>query len=177
MACVALAAALAPLPAAAQQSQSYALTTAEITDGITMGNAGDMDFGRILPTGTNGTIVMTPSAAATCAITGGLIRTGPCKAAAFVGAAFTGADVRVHRPTGDRIDLTGPGAATIRLQDFTFGSTGTTVMQGGNGPNPKFRVDALDGVYLFFVGGTLNVAGNQAVGFYNGTFDIRINFN
>ena len=177
-ACVVVAATvLAPLPAAAQQAQGYALTAAEITDGLTMRNDGDMDFGGIIPTGSGGTIVMTPSVAATCTITGTLVRSGLCKAAAFAGIAFTGADVRVNRPSGDRIDLTGPGAATMRLRDFTFGSTGTTVMQGGNGPNPRFRVDALDSVYLFFVGGTLNVAGNQAPGIYNGTFEIRINFN
>jgi len=177
-ACVVLAAAaLAPLPAAAQQ-QAPVLIGAEILDAATVRNAADMDFGRIIASSSLGTVVMTPSASPTCATTGGIIRTGPCKAAQFTGLALYQADLRVQRPTGDRIDLTGPGGATMRVQDFTFGSTGATVSLTPNGANPhRFRVDAADGAFLFYVGGTLRVGANQAPGIYNGTFEIRITYN
>ena len=97
--------------------------------------------------------------------------------AAFVGFAIANAELRVMRPSGNRIDLTGPGGATMRLDTFTFGSTGTTVSLGQNGANHRFRIDALDGAFRFYVGGTLNVGPAQAVGIYNGTFDIRISYN
>lgn len=169
-------AALAPFQAAAQQ-QANALMSAEIGDPTTMHHDADMDFGMIMPSTTLGTVVMTPSATPTCTTTGGLVRSGPCKAAAFTGLAFFHADLRVQRPSGDRIDLVGPGGATMRLQDFTFGSTGTTVSLGANGANHRFRIDAANGAYTFYVGGTLRVGPGQAPGIYDGTFEIRITYN
>jgi hypothetical protein len=176
-ACAVLAAAaLAPLPAAAQQ-QAHPLMTAEIVDTLSVRNDADMDFGGIIPSGNTGTVVMTPSASPSCATTGGLVHTGACKAAVFVGFAFATADLRVQRPAGNSINLTGPGGATMQLNAFTFGATGTTVSLGQNGANHRFRIDALDGAFLFYVGGTLNVAATQAPGIYNGSFDIRVSYN
>ena len=169
-------AAFAPLPAAAQQVNNARMAV-EIVNPATLHNTADMDFGLIMPSAVNGTVVMTPSATPTCTTTGGLIHTGACKAAVFTGTAFYQADLRVMRPSGDRIDLTGPGGATMRLEDFTFGSTGTTVSLGANGANHRFRVDALDGSFMFHVGGTLRVGAMQAPGIYNGTFEIRITYN
>lgn len=175
-ACALLAAtALAPLPASAQQA--YATMAAEILDPGTLQNNADMDFGDIIPSTTNGTVVMTASASAICTVTGGLVRTGPCKAAEFTGLAFQSVQLRVQRPNGDRIDLAGPGGATMRVENFSFGSTGTTADEGGNGANRFFRVNATDGSYGFHVGGTLRVGAAQAPGIYNGTFEIRINYN
>src|SRR6478735_9040503 len=95
------AAALAPLPVAAQQQRSV-LPTAEILDPSSIRKDADMDFGGIIPTLSGGTVVMIAGASPTCATTGGLIRTGPCKSAAFVGFAIANADLRVMRPSGDR---------------------------------------------------------------------------
>lgn len=169
------AAALAPVPATAQQ-QAYATMAAEILDPATLQNDADMDFGDIIPSGVNGTVVMTASATATCTANNGLVRTGPCRAAEFSGIAFQSARLRVQRPNADRIDLAGPGGATMRLQDFSFGSAGTTVNLGANGANHRFRVDAGDGAFTFHVGGTLRVGATQAPGIYYGTFEIRIDY-
>ena len=169
------AAALAPLPAAAQQA--HPLMAARILNTATVRNDADMDFGGIIPNGNNGTVVMTPSASPSCTTTGGIVHSGACTAAVFVGFAFATADLRVQRPAGNSITLTGPGGATMQLNAFTFGATGTTVSLGQNGANHRFRIDALDGAFLFYVGGTLNVAANQATGIYNGTFDIRVSYN
>ena len=164
------------LPAAAQQ-EAYAVVQSEILDSSTVQNAADLDFGAIMPSGTAGTVVLTPGATATCTTTGGIVRSGTCKAASFTGLAFASADLRVQRPNGNSITLTGPGGATMQVNAFTFGSAGTTLYAGANGANHHFQVNALDGTYLFFVGGRLNVAANQAPGIYNGTFQIRITYN
>jgi hypothetical protein len=167
----------ASAPAAAQQAN--ALTRTQIHPTATLQNDADMDFGDIIPSAGGGTVVMTPSAAATCSTTGGLVRSGPCKAAEFTGTAFTGASLRVRRPNGNSITLTGPAGATMTVTTFTFGSTAPTVYQGnpGNSPNHRFRVDAGDGSYTFYVGGTLNVGGNQFPGIYNGAFEIDVSYN
>ena len=169
-------AALAPLPAAAQQ-QAYALIGAEIVDSTTMHPDADMDFGLIMPSASIGTVVMTPSASPTCTVTGSIVRSGACKAAEFSGVSFPAVEMRVMRPSGDKIDLTGPGGAKMRLDDFTFGSTGATVYLGASGANHRFRIDAPDGAYTFHVGGTLRVGAAQAPGVYSGTFEIRIIYN
>lgn len=175
-------AALAAVPAlvpttAAAQAVATSQTRLEILDPVTAGIAGDMYFGEITPTGTNGTVVMTPSASATCTTTGGLIRAGVCQAAQFTGTAAYQQEIRVRRPNGDRIDLTGPGGATMRLDSFVFMATAPTVFISANGANTRFRIDDPDGEYVFYAGATLHVAGNQAPGTYTGTFEINITFN
>jgi len=169
-------AALAPLPAAAQR-QDFALMRSEIVNAATLIVNADMDFGDIMPNATGGLVVMTPTAAAVCTTTGGLVRTGVCKSAEFTGIAFLNADLRVQRPSGNRIDLTGPGGVTMRLDTFTFGSTGPTAYLGNSGANHRFIVNAANGSFQFYVGGTLHVNPNQAPGRYNGTFQIRVDYN
>jgi len=174
--CALLAAALTPLPAAAQQ-QGQARMRTQIAGPATFSNDADMDFGRIMPSTSSGTVVMTPSASPTCTTTGGLVRTGSCSAAAFIGIVLPNADLSIERPPGDRIDLIGPGGATMQLDTFTFGSTAPTLDLGPNGIGHRFQVAAFDGAFLFFVGATLNVAGGQAPGVYNGMFEIRLTYN
>src|SRR5690606_10993424 len=138
-------------------------------------NDGDLDFGDIVPSAGGGTVVMTSSATPTCTVTGGLVRSGTCKAAEFTGTAFAGAQLRVRRPNPNSITLTGPAGATMTVTAFTLGSPPPTVYAGpppGNNPNHRFDVTAADGTYTFYVAGTLNVGGNQLPGVYNGTFQI-----
>lgn len=175
MVCAGLAAALSAPTGA--QVVDHAFTRSEVLDTISLQNDADMDFGDIIPSNANGTVVMTPSATPTCTATNGIVRTGPCKAAMFTGTAFPLADLRVMRPSGNRIDLTGPGGRTMRVNAFTFASTGPTTYLGNTGANHRFRVGATDGAYTFYVGGTLNVAANQQPGIYNGTFEIRLTYN
>ena len=171
-----VAAVLAPLPAAGQATETSPARVA-VLDPVTIGPGADMDFGQIMTAGTNGTVVMTPVASPTCHTTGGLVRTGTCRSAMFEGDAYFLAELRVQRPNADRIDLVGPGGATMRLDTFTFGSTFPTQYLGAAGANHRFRIWSLFGDYRFHVGGTLRVAGNQMPGTYNGTFAIQINYN
>ena len=176
LAALAAMSALAPFPAAAQ-AVATSQARLEILDPVTAGIAGDMYFGDITPAGINGTVVMAPGASATCTTTGGLIRTGICQAAKFTGTAAYQSVLRVRRPIGDRIDLTGPGGATMRLDDFVFAATAPTVFLSALGANTRFRIDDPTGEYTFYAGATLHVAGNQAPGTYTGTFEINVAYN
>jgi hypothetical protein len=166
------AAGLAPLPAAAQQQASATMRT-EIVDILTLRNGGDMDFGDILPHGA-GTVVIPASATPTCTTTGALVRSGLCRSPVFTGTSVYMGNLRVMRPSGNHITLTGPGGATMAVDAFTFNSNAPTVFLGTTGANSRFRVEATDGTFTFYVGGTLHVATNQAPGIYNGSFTIRM---
>jgi hypothetical protein len=177
-ACALLAAAVCvPLPAAAQSDN--AVMRSQVRAAASLSNDGDLDFGDIIPSAGGGTVVMTASATPTCTVTGGLVRSGTCRAAEFSGTAYAGAVLRVQRPNANSITLAGPAGATMTVTTFTLGSTAPTVYLGalGNSPNHRFRVDAADGSYTFYVAGTLNVGANQFPGIYNGTFEININYN
>ena len=168
-----------PHPAMAQDS-SVAVTNAEILSPIAMGNEADMDFGDITPSvSTGGTVVMSPSASATCTPSAGLLRVGTCRAAEFRGDAYWLFLLRITRPAGDQITLVGPGGATMLLDTFTFGQgSGLTTFANGNGPpdQQRYRVISFNGEFTFYIGGTLHVAANQQPGVYNGTFEITMNY-
>ncbi len=172
-AALAAAAILAPLPAAAQQQQAFATMHTEIVDILTLRNGGEMDFGDILPN-TGGTVVIPASATPTCTTTGALIRSGWCRSPIFTGTSIYMGNLRVMRPSGNSITLTGPGGATMTVDSFTFNSNAPTVFLGTTGANSRFRAEATDGTFAFYVGATLHVAANQAPGVYNGTFTVRM---
>src|SRR5690606_9019260 len=163
--------ALVPVPAAAQQD--HALMRSEILDTTTIQNEADMDFGDIAPGSADGSGALTPSATATCSTNAGIVHTGNCRAAQFSGNAYFLFLLRIDRPAGNQITLTGPGGATMLLDTFTFGmGSGLTTFANGNGPphQQRYRVASLTGDFTFYVGGTLHVARNQRPGIYNGTF-------
>ena len=179
MLCALLAlAAFAPLPAAAQQGQSYAIVQAEIRDSALVVNNADMYFGVITPGTTNGTVTMTAddtsTAAATCTVTSGITRIGPCRAARFEGSLPFIYNLQITKPAGNQITLVGPTGATMRVRDFTF-VKGTPWMLGGSATNPNYTV--IFGNFIVFVGATLEVARNQRAGVYNGSFTLSFNYN
>lgn len=177
MTCALLAAAaLAPLPALAQQSQVIADSRGEILPTAAVIKDTDMDFGLIVPGTANGTVVMDPGTApndASCTTNNGIIRTGTCRAARFDGTIPFIFNLQITKPAGNQIMLTGPAGATMRLHDFTFGK-GSGLMLGGSATNPQYLV--IGGAFTVFVGGTLDVARTQRPGVYNGTFAITINY-
>ncbi len=169
--------AFAPLPAAAQKAQSYALTQAEVLDSMQVNNNADMDFGRIMPGTANGTVVMTPngsSTAATCTTNNGIVRTGTCRAARFNGSLPFIYNLQITKPAGNQTILTGPAGATMRIHDFTF-AKGSALMLGGSLTDPQYFV--IGGNFEVFVGGTLDVARTQRAGIYNGSFTLTFNYN
>ena len=175
-----LAAAFAPLPAAAQQGQSYAVVRADIMDAMTVVNNADMYFGVITPGTANGTVVMTPddqSNAASCAVNNGIIRTGPCRAARFEGDIPFIHNLTITKPAGDQIMLTGPAGATMRVRAFRIAAGSGWMFGTDLATTPTVTYFVFGGSFVIYVGGTLDVARNQRAGVYNGSFTLTFNYN
>ncbi len=160
-------------PASAQDSHQGEATAALI-EPLTLTKLADLDFGYIVPA-TGGTIILSPTVAPSCATTGTLIQTGPCQPAAFAGLGAQGQQVRVRRPAGRTITLTGPGD-TMEVTDITInGNPGLTPVRST--PSwERYLIASADGSFTFRVGGTLTVNPDQAPGVYTGSFDIRIDY-
>ena len=168
----------AGVPAEANE-RATARMGATVLEPISIVNDGDLDFGKIAYTTTGGTVVLSPTATATCTTTGGLVHTGNCHAAKFEGnAGFLHLRLTARMQSGNSITLTGPAGATMRVDNFTFGPGPGLSDAGQSGPNHRFNVSFFNfGSYSFYVGGTLKVAANQAPGLYTGSFDVRISYN
>jgi hypothetical protein len=137
----------------------------------------DMDFGKIIQPTAPGTVVLTPTVTPTCTVTGGLIRTSTCQAAQFWGLGSVDRIVNINRPNSP---LTiSNGAQTMNITNITI-DTGTdlTYVSGnlsGNGV-VRYKIAAPGGLFGFRLGGTLNVAANQAPGLYTATFQVSIQY-
>ena len=182
VACAVLAAvALIPAQAFAQQVSGDTATARTQVAVLTPGSVAkvsDMDFGAIAQANNAGTVVLTPQSAATCTVTGALIRTGACKAAAFSIYGKKNKRVFVRENNGGQITLNGPAGATMQLTNMTVGVVGMSAKQGATGWDfGSWRVDNNNGIAESYVGGTLNIAAAQTPGVYNGTLLIQVQFN
>jgi len=170
---------LLPAHASAQETDTgTALTQVAIQDPGSVLKVADMDFGQIAQSNNPGTIVLTPQNAATCNVTGGLIRSGICRAARFSIRGRRNNRVRIREINGGQVTLNGPGGATMSMTNITFATTNMTSVNGANGWNfGNWRIDANSGITEFWLGGTLNVGAAQTPGVYNGAVVIQIQFN
>ena len=140
----------------------------------------DLEFGRILPSPTAGTVVVNPTTNS-CTKTGGVLLFGGCKPALFGGMAARNSTVRVRAPS--IVNLTGPGAP-MNLSNITWHfQPDLTRVGGGNGNgvghaygNQRYRIVSPTGLFTFRVGGTLGVNANQAPGTYVGSVTIELDF-
>jgi hypothetical protein len=138
----------------------------------------DMNFGKIAQSNNPGTVVLTPQAIATCNVTGGLIRSGACRAARFSLLGKRNNRFRIRQNSGGQVTLNGPGGATMSLTNITFGAAGMTSVNGANGWNlGNYRLDLNSGIGEFYLGGTLNVKAAQAPGVYTGVIVIDVQLN
>ena len=163
-------------PAVAQTTAS-ADSQAVIHEPISVYAVQDMDFGQIVTDGSPGTVTIVPNATQTCNVTGTLVRTGPCRAAIFSGYASWLSTLRVQRMPGNQIVLTGPGGATMTVDNLTYTSDSAMIPWGSSPTYVQYLVIAGDGMYLFRVGGRLNVGVNQQPGVYTGTITVQLNYN
>ncbi|HEY7806190.1 MAG TPA: DUF4402 domain-containing protein [Croceibacterium sp.] len=171
------AAALLPQQASAQSRTAIAKESAIVLTAGSIVKLTDLTFGNIIPSGGGGTVVLTPSASATCTTPATLVHSGACTAATFAIRGKRNQRVRI-RDGAAAITLTGPGGATMTVDTFTDAVTGMTASNGGNGWNfGNWLITDPSGNAGFWVGGTLHVAANQAPGVYNGTLLIQIQFN
>lgn len=131
----------------------------------------DLDFGTVIRGTTAGTVVVAPDGVRTQ--TGGvtLANGGGHKAASFAGQGTFNQRVDISLGS-NTIFLTGPGAP-MRVRDFVIGSTPTAVLTTAP---LRFRIGATNGIFVFPVGATLEVAANQAPGKYTGTWTITLEY-
>lgn len=135
----------------------------------------DMDFGTIIPS-TGGTVVLDPAINPTCAVTGGVIRSGACQPAEFVGAGSVNQRVRVRLPPQARMTVSNGAGATMQVTNMDVNGAPDLLVTRETVRNFRFRILHPSGIFFFRVGGTLNVAANQAVGTYTGTFNVDIQY-
>ena len=165
-------------PARAQSSTGIANANVNssiaIVEPLTILKTRDMDFGKIVGIAA-GTVAMTADDAATCTESAGLVQTGVCTSARFAGSGETGRVIRIRKPQGDTIDLTGPGTDMTVTNFVIDGSPELFQLNNSNGFN-RYRIDSANGGFVFRVGGTLNVNANQTPGVYTGTFTIQVDY-
>ena len=173
LACLVLAGLLA-LPAAAQAAENGPNTASVILiQPLSIVKSEDLDFGTIIPE-TGGTVVLAPTLVPTCTTTGGVIRSGVCQPAEFVGAGSVNQRVRVRLPPQARMTVSNGAGATMQVTDMDVSGSPDLVVLRETVRNFRFRILHPTGIFYFRVGGTLNVGANQPVGTYTGTFDVDI---
>ena len=131
----------------------------------------NLEFGTIIRGTTAGTVTITPTGTRTQ--TGGvtLVNGAGHKPALFAGQGTFLQRVDVSLGANS-ISLTGPGAPMV-VRDFVVGSTPSAVLT----TTPlSFRIAALNGVFSFPIGATLEVGANQAPGAYSGNWSITLNY-
>jgi hypothetical protein len=166
---------LAPHPTAAQDQDS-AVMRGQILDTLVVNNDADLDFGDIIPGTANGTVVLTPSATPTCTANNGIVRTGTCRAARFDGDARFLFLLRVTKPAGNQLTLTGPMGATMLVSNLSYAMPTANIPLASTATEQRYLILTGSGNFTLYVGGTLNVASNQRPGVYNGTFSISFNY-
>ena len=130
----------------------------------------DLDFGRIIPSATAGTVTISTTDVRTA--TNGIALVGTdYQAARFAGMGTQNQRVRI-RITPTTITLTGPGPS-MTVDNFVIGPAPTLQQVGGS---PNYRILPANGIFWFTVGGTLNVGANQPAGFYSGTFTATLDY-
>lgn len=170
--------ALAPLPARAQQATGEAVAQVAMLQPGSVVKVADMEFGRITQPQSAGTVVLSPNSTATCTVTGGLVRIGPCRAAAFSLLATKQGRARLHHPGNGTITLSGPGGATMLVTNLTLGLSDLSQINGGGNANlGRYEITSQSGIATFRLGGTLHVNAGQVPGLYNGELIIDVQFN
>jgi hypothetical protein len=173
---LALAAGLFAAPASAQ-TVAQVNAEATILEPLSLLSTADMNFGTISNVSGGGTIVMVPTASASCNATAGLIHTSVCQPAVFEGIGTPGRNVMLQKPGS--ITLSGPGGAAMAITGVNLDTAPDLTYVSGN-PNSngfvRYRIDSPSGAFAFRIGGTLNVNPGQTVGVYTGSFTVQINY-
>lgn len=168
---------LAP-PAQAETAQATGTAQAVIVEPLSLIKVQDLDFGRIAARPTAGTVTVNPDTGA-CTVTGPILHVGTCRYAEFAGMGTRRLTFRAQIPA--TVTLTGPGGATMTVNNITMGLAPDVSYIGGNGHglgsgNRRYQINSNTGIFTFRLGGTLNVGANQAPGVYNGTFNVTVQY-
>jgi hypothetical protein len=165
-------------PALAGPLGATANTSVSVIDTSSIVRVDDMVFGQIVQPSAPGTVVLAPGGVATCTVTGGLIRSGICKAAHFSVRGRQGKKILIREESGGVILLTGPGGATMTVTDLTIAVVDLSNRKGAGGWDfGSWDVNSASGIAEFWIGGTLHVGTSQSPGTYVGQLDMRIQAN
>lgn len=133
-------------------------------------NYENLDFGKIIPANVAGTVTISTDNIRSA--TNGIVLVGTdFQVARFAGMGAQGRRVRI-RVTPATLTLAGPGPA-MTVSNFAIGFDSTLQQVGGS---PNYRIQAANGVFIFTVGGRLNVGANQPPGTYSGTFTATLDY-
>ncbi len=175
LACVLLAA-----PQAMAQTRSVVTRTntakATIVRPLSLLVSQRLDFGKIAPRPTAGTVILNPNNAL-CTTTGTIIHVGNCLPAVFAGRGTGTMTMRIQ--IDGNVTIRGTGG-TMLLDTFTLNPSPGLTLQGGGVPNgsgnQRFHINSPTGIFTFSVGGTLHVGANQRAGVYSGTFAVQAEY-
>ena len=162
-------------PAMADEQES-AVAQVGVLTALSLIAERDLDFGKIAPTPSGGTVVMPAVNAPSCTTTGGLVHTGKCQTAKFAGYGVLNQIVRIKLPAAGRITLTGPGTSML-IDNLSIGAPGGLAYVGNGAGFVRYRITGASGIFDFRIGGRLNVNANQLGGVYQGQLDVRIDYN
>ncbi|WP_088308049.1 DUF4402 domain-containing protein [Novosphingobium sp. B 225] len=178
----ALICAVFPGTALAQVAQATGQSQAVVVEPLSLLKMQDLNFGRFAARPTAGTVTLDPDSGA-CSVTGTILHTGGCHYAEFAGMGTRRMTVRIQTPS--TINLIGPGGAQMVVDTLTLGLAPGLSPVGGNGNgngngngggNPRYSINSNSGIFVFRIGGRLNVAANQAAGVYVGTFNVTVQY-
>jgi spore coat protein U-like protein len=172
---------LSLFPAQAQAKDSAttsASAQATVVAPLTLVKVTDLNFGRIVPRPTAGTVTVNVNNSA-CVTTGAIIHQGACQFAEFAGMGTKKMTVRIQVP--GTITLIGPAGATMVVDTITLGTAPELSLLGGNGNglgngNRRYEIVSNTGIFTFRVAGRLNVNANQRPGVYTGTFNVQVQY-
>lgn len=163
------------VPGHAAETAPVSASTILVED-LSVTKSEDMDFGNIIVATGAGTIVLAPTPTPTCTVTGGIIHSGACQPAEFVGAGRVNRVVRIRIPPSGRMTVTNATGATMRIDNMDVNGTPDSIVVRENVRQFRLRITNPTGLYFFRVGGRLNVGATQAPGTYTGTFNIDVQY-
>jgi hypothetical protein len=158
-----LAMALVALPAsviASSPETASSTITADILTAYSVSKTVDLQFGKLIPSASIGTLVLTPGGVATA--------TNVTKAANYSATAATftvSAAVQTNYTVGSIADVTMYKASETSGPSMLVTGFTLSHASGNTADNPTFNV-----------GATLNVGANQSTGSYSGSFPVTVTF-
>lgn len=163
-------------PAAQAQTTAVVPATARaeavIVAPLSFFKVDDLNFGRIIPGTTAGTVVLAPDGSRT-ATGGARLASGASQPARFAGMGRYNQQVAISISSMTSTLTRAGGGGTMNFDTFIIGSSPVIALTTA----PRaFRISSTTGQFNFPVGATLRVKANQAPGVYSGTFAITLSY-
>ena len=162
---------IAPQMARAQETESSQAEAFLVTP-LSFQKQIDLDFGQIIASNNNGTVVM--DSAGTVTTTGGIVHiNGTQQAARFWGYGSFNQIVSINVDANLYTLSRQSGSETIIMDQILIGSQPPINIT----TNPRrFRIGNPDGFFSFTIAGRLQISANQPAGVYSGEFTVILEY-